>query len=83
MNYLEFANGVKCAYNFFYVEGNDIHLVIDNKNLVEASRIITDADLSKVTVVVDGKAAAEYSGYTEIVLLHPQEDGVRVGLRKG
>lgn len=80
--YLEFANGVKCEYNFFYVEGNDIHTVFDKKTLVEASQILTEADLSTVTVMANGKAVGVYKGYTTIMLLHPQETGVRVGLRR-
>lgn len=80
--YIEFANGVKCEYNFFYVSGNDIHMVLDKKTLVEASQILTEADLSTITVMIEGQAAGVYTGYTTIVLLHPEENGVRVGLRR-
>ena len=82
MSVVRFKNEIECEHNFFYVNGNDLHLVLTGKSLVEAASIIASADLSEISNVVNGEVKITLSGYTEIVLLHPQEDGVRVGLRR-
>ena len=79
---VRFKNGVECDHNFFYVSGNDLHLVLADKTLVEASQIISSADLSEISNVSNDEVLKTVTGYTTIVLLHPQEDGVRVGLRR-
>lgn len=79
---LKFNNGTKVELNFFYMDGNDMHTVFAEKTLVEASQILAGADLSKITVDIGDKEMGPYDGYTTIVLLHPQADGVRVGLRR-
>lgn len=82
MSIVRFKNDVECEHNFFYVNGNDLHLVLAGKTLVEAATIIASADLSEISNVVNGNVMITITGYTEVVLLHPQDDGVRVGLRR-
>lgn len=79
---VRFKNGVECEHNFFYVSGNDLHLVLADKTLVEAATIIATADLSEISNVFNNEVITTLAGYTEVVLLHPQDDGVRVGLRR-
>lgn len=81
MPVVRFKDGTECQHHFFYLDGNDLHLVL-NTTLVEAANIIATADLSEISNVVDGNVVMTVTGYTEIVLLHPQNDGVRVGLRR-
>lgn len=81
MPIVRFKNGVECQHHFFYVDGNDLHMVLAG-TLAEVASLISSADLSEISNVVDGNVVATVTGYTTIVLLHPQEDGVRVGLRK-
>lgn len=79
---LKFNNGTAVELNFFYMDGNDMHTVFAEKTLVEASQILAGADLSRITVDTGDRELGPYDGYTSIVLLHPQEDGIRVGLRR-
>lgn len=81
MPVVRFKDGTECPHHFFYLDGNDLHLVLE-KTLVEVANIVATSDLSEISNVVGGDVVMTVKGYTEIVLLHPQDDGVRVGLRK-
>ena len=79
--YIQMKSGEKCGFEFFYVDGNDLHLVL-SMTLVEAADLVSKADLSEIRCVRSGDTVRTVTGYTTVVMLHPQENGTRVGLRR-